>query len=164
MTGEMTIGELATRADSAIETIRFYERKGVFPPPERSAGGYRLYGETHLHSLVFIRHCRLLDLSLDEIRTLLDLREAPEESCSEVNAVLDQHLVEVSRRISELRTLQTQLKNLRARCQPARAVKDCRILNELSGGAPTVTSRGRGTEGVRKPTRSRTAARRSAAR
>jgi Cd(II)/Pb(II)-responsive transcriptional regulator len=163
MTGEMTIGQLATRADSAIETIRFYERVGIFPPPGRSKGNYRLYGETHLQRLVFIGHCRLLDLSLDEIRVLLELRDAPEKSCSEVNAVLDQHLIDVGRRITQLGKLQTQLKNLRARCRPARAVKDCRILDELSRGAQTVTSRGRGAEVDTKPVRSRSATRRSAA-
>lgn len=132
MNTAITIGELAGRAQSAVETIRFYERSGLLPSPERSSGNYRLYDEQHVERLVFIRHCRLLDLSLDEIQALLELRGAPEKSCSEVNGILDRHLLQVGRRIAELGWLQTQLKRLRARCRPARSVRQCRILKELS--------------------------------
>ncbi len=151
----MTIGELADRAQSAIETIRFYEREGLLPRPERSVSNYRLYAQPHLERLVFIRHCRLLDLSLDEIRTLLELRDTPRQSCAEVNNLLDQHLVEVRERIGELQRLQAQLKNLRARCGSAVAVKDCRILDQLSGRARKPTRERHGSEVHRKSGRSK---------
>ncbi len=127
-----TIGELATRAQSAVETIRFYERGGLLPPPDRSSGNYRMYDELHVERLVFIRRCRLLDLSLDDIQFLLKLRNAPAKSCSEVNTILDQHLFGVAQRIDELACLRMQLKRLRARCRAARSIKECRILKELT--------------------------------
>ena len=136
-----TIGELATRAQSAVETIRFYERGGLLPSPDRSSGNYRMYDELHVERLVFIRRCRLLDLSLDDIQFLLKLRKAPAESCSEVNAILDQHLFRVAQRIDELGCLRTQLKKLLARCRAARSVKGCRILKELARDEQTSPER-----------------------
>ena len=126
------IGELAVRAQCPIQTIRYYERARLLPSPDRSAGNYRLYGEQHVERLLFIRHCRSLDLSLAEILMLLALRDAPGNSCSDVNAVLDAHIVQITRRIDDLRRLREHLKTLRARCGEARAVKDCQILDELS--------------------------------
>lgn len=163
MRPDITIGELAGRAQSAIQTIRFYERAGLLAPPERSTGNYRLYGERQVERLVFIRHCRSLDLSLDEIRALLALRDAPEKSCSEVNAMLDQHIVEVRRRIADLRRLQEQLRTLRARCRSGRAVKHCRILVELSRRATTTVPQRRVERANRTPERPRRAIRPPAA-
>ena len=80
----MKIGELAARTDCAVETIRYYEREGLLPAPRRSAGNYRQYGETHLERLVFIRNCRVLDMTLQEIKQLLTLREQPRASCGGV--------------------------------------------------------------------------------
>ena len=67
----MHIGELARRTGIQVETIRYYEREGLLPEPARSDGNYRVYGPGHLEQLQFIRHCRSLDMSLDEVRTLL---------------------------------------------------------------------------------------------
>ena len=140
------IGELAVRAQCPIQTIRYYERARLLPSPDRTASNYRLYGGQHVERLLFIRHCRSLDLSLAEIRILLALRDAPGNSCGDVNAVLDAHIVQVTRRIDDLRRLREHLKTLRARCGEARAVKDCQILDELScrGIAPGPVQRGAG--------------------
>ena len=75
----MKIGELARLAGSNVETIRYYEREGLLPKPGRSEGNYRIYGPMHLERLTFIRHCRGLDMTLDEIRTLLHFKESPED-------------------------------------------------------------------------------------
>jgi Cd(II)/Pb(II)-responsive transcriptional regulator len=128
----ITIGHLAARTQSSVQTVRYYERVGLLAPPARSAGNYRQYGQRHVERLLFVRHCRSLDLSLAEIRALLALRDAPAKSCHEVNTVVDAHIDQVTRRIAELRRLQQQLKALRARCGDARVVKDCQILGELS--------------------------------
>lgn len=64
----MKIGELAKVTQTQAETIRFYEREGLLTEPPRSNGNYRLYGQEHLERLAFIRHCRSLDMTLDEIR------------------------------------------------------------------------------------------------
>ena len=123
----MKIGDLARAADCPTETIRYYEREGLLPAPIRSEGNYRLYGDGHVQRLRFIRRCRSLDMNLDEIRSLLRFRDAPEENCGEVNAILDAHIGHVSARITELRALKGQLAMLRQRCREAQAARDCGI-------------------------------------
>lgn len=131
-TAPLKIGELAKRTRLQIETIRYYEREGLLPAPARSEGNYRLYGPAHAERLQFIRHCRSLDMTLGEVRTLLNVRDAPEESCTAVNALLDKHIGEVAQRVRELQALERQLKALRGKCHSTQAAKDCEILKELS--------------------------------
>jgi Cd(II)/Pb(II)-responsive transcriptional regulator len=128
----LKIGELAKHTGSQVETIRYYEREGLLPAPARSEGNYRLYGPSHAERLQFIRHCRSLDMTLDEIRNLLSFRDAPEASCSAVNDLLDKHIDHVATRIRELLALQKQLKELRSLCHSTQAVKDCEILHTLA--------------------------------
>jgi len=132
MQANVKIGELANRTECPVETIRYYEREGLLPPAARSEANYRLYGEVHVERLQFIRHCRSLDMTLDEIRSLLSFRDAPEQNCMEVNTLLDKHIGHVAHRITELRNLQKQLKALRSQCQTAQAAKDCGILQGLA--------------------------------
>ena len=132
MSHTITIGELAKRTSCQAETIRYYEREGLLPPPARSPGNYRQYDTTHVERLSFIRHCRSLDMTLDEIRALLDFRDAPTRDCAAVSALLDEHVRHVADRISELRRLQRQLRQLRGLCaQPGKAER-CGILNAMS--------------------------------
>jgi Cd(II)/Pb(II)-responsive transcriptional regulator len=136
MSNSLKIGELAKRTGCLVETIRYYEREGLLLEPARSEGNYRLYTETHVERLQFIRHCRALDMTLGEIKNLLRFRDAPDENCTKVNALLDEHIEHVSNRINELRFLQKNLRALRSRCGQTRAIKDCRILQSL-GSPPT---------------------------
>lgn len=136
----MRIGDLAESTGTAVETIRFYEREGLIPAAQRADNNYRVYTAAHAERLAFIRHCRNLDMTLDEIRTLLRLRDAPLEDCGEVNALLDEHIGHVTHRIRELRTLQKDLKALRARCCTPHAIEQCGILNELDTAAAQSTS------------------------
>lgn len=131
MSVNLKIGELAKRTDLLVETIRYYEREGLLPDPPRSDGNYRLYSDTHLERLQFIRHCRSLDMTLEEIRNLLRFRDAPARNCGEVNALLDEHIQHVGQRIKELKLLQKNLRGLRNLCQQEQAAKDCGILQSL---------------------------------
>jgi Cd(II)/Pb(II)-responsive transcriptional regulator len=133
MQTELKIGRLATLAGCQVETVRYYEREGLLPPPERSHANYRLYGPAHLERLQFIRHCRSLDMTLDEIRHLLQFKDTPEDSCGAVNALLDRHIEHVADRILQLQALQHQLVDLRRLCQTAQATKHCGILQSLAG-------------------------------
>jgi Cd(II)/Pb(II)-responsive transcriptional regulator len=142
----MKIGELAGATDTAIETIRFYEREGLLPAPARSQGNFRVYETPHLERLQFIRYCRSLDMSLDEVRVLLRFKDRPEEDCGDVNALLDEHIGHVSRRIKELKSLERELKDLRQRCGAARSADQCGILSGLAESAQehTVAPKARG--------------------
>lgn len=132
----MKIGELAERSACLVETIRYYERIGILMPPERSSNNYRAYNSEHAERLLFIRHCRALDMTLDEIRVLLDLRDHPEQNCVGVNELLDKHIAEVSERIAALSTLKVQLKELRGRCVTVDSTSACAILNALGNEVP----------------------------
>lgn len=131
----MKIGELAAASSTAIDTIRYYEREALLPVPGRTQGGFRVYEAVHLERLQFIRYCRGLDMSLDEVRVLLRVKDAPGGDCGDVNALLDEHIGHVSRRIQELRALEKQLKGLRQRCAAAQSADQCGILNGLSAAA-----------------------------
>ena len=128
----LKIGELAKRTGCLVETIRYYEREGLLPVPPRSEGNYRLYDDAHVERLQFIRHCRALDMTLGEIRSLLKFSDEPEANCGEVNLLLDKHIEHVADRIQELTMLQAQLQQLRATCHQAQAVRDCGILQGLA--------------------------------
>ena len=131
----MKIGELAEATGSQIETIRYYERERLLPEPARSSGNYRIYDEAHVLRLSFIRHCRALDMNLEEIRVLLRFKDAPAQNCAEVNDLLDEHIGHVAARICELRKLDKELRALRDLCAEARDAGHCGILNGLSNAA-----------------------------
>lgn len=135
----LKIGQLSKATGCQVETIRFYEQQGLLPMPARNAGNYRQYDAAHVERLLFIRHCRSLDMPLNDVRVLLDLRDAPDESCSEANALLDQRIEQVAQRIAELNSLQTQLSDLRSRCQSDNSARDCGILQGLSAGTCKVS-------------------------
>lgn len=135
MKQDSKIGELARKTGCSVETIRYYEREGLLPETIRSEGNYRLYGKAHVERLQFIRQCRSLDMTLEETRRLLDLWDAPEKSCREVNTLIDEHIHHVVDRIAELKALQKQLKELRNRCRKIEVVKNCEILQSLAGQA-----------------------------
>jgi Cd(II)/Pb(II)-responsive transcriptional regulator len=131
----MKIGELSTASGTPIETIRYYEREQLLPPPARTQGNFRVYEAAHLERLQFIRYCRGLDMSLEEVKVLLHFKDEPGGSCQEVNDLLDEHIGHVSRRIKELRALEKQLKELRLRCRSELTADCCGILTGLTEAA-----------------------------
>ncbi|GAP38764.1 Cd(II)/Pb(II)-responsive transcriptional regulator [Piscinibacter sakaiensis] len=131
----MKIGALSEATSTPVETIRFYEREGLLPPPARAENNYRQYLPSHGERLAFIRQCRNLDMTLDEIRSLIALRESPAPDCGAVNALLDQHIGHVADRIRELRALKKELEALRARCAAPHPLAECGILEGLDQAA-----------------------------
>lgn len=131
----MQIGELARSTGVKIETIRYYEREHLLSVPQRTDSNYRLYSPVHVEQLRFIRYCRSLDMSLEEVRVLMEARDAPVGSCQTVNILLDEKMAEVDARVDELRQLQHQLRNLRGLCPQPDQVKTCGILMELNRSA-----------------------------
>lgn len=131
----MKIGELADAAAIPTETIRFYEREGLLPAPARTSGNFRAYEAEHLERLQFIRFCRSLDMSLNEVRVLLKVKDDPRADCGDVNALLDEHIGHVSTRIKELRQLEKQLKSLRQQCCSLQSADQCGILAGMSAAS-----------------------------
>lgn len=131
----MKIGELAKATGTQAETIRYYEREGLIPLTSRTEGNYRVYDSSHVQRLAFIRHCRCLDMTLDEIRVLLRYKDAPQENCHEVNQVVEDHIEHVTARIRELKALEKDLRALRAQCATSQSAQDCGVLGGLERGA-----------------------------
>jgi Cd(II)/Pb(II)-responsive transcriptional regulator len=131
----MKIGDLSNATGVEVGTIRFYERSGLMDLPERQPNGYRSYGPRHLESLSFVRHCRALDMSMADIRRLLDLMTLPTEDCGNVNELVDQQIERVRARIKSLRALEKQLSMLRGKCSEKHQTNECGILGELVSAA-----------------------------
>ncbi|GIZ53975.1 Cd(II)/Pb(II)-responsive transcriptional regulator [Noviherbaspirillum aridicola] len=131
----MRIGELARRSGCEVETIRYYEREGLLPQPARSEGNYRQYSERDAERLLFIRHCRSLGMSLDDVRLLQRFQSQPDLACDEVNALLDRQLLQVREQIASLQQLQRQLQELRSTCDAHLSARDCGILRNLQSAA-----------------------------
>lgn len=131
----MKIGELAKRTQCEVETIRYYEREGLLPVPPRTLGNYRQYSEQDAERLLFIRHCRSLGMSLDDIRVLQHFQAEPELACDEINALLDRHLQQTQTQIQSLQRLQSQLQNLRRACDAHLSARQCGILQNLQSAA-----------------------------
>ena len=127
----MRIGELGEAAGVDVETIRYYEKAGLLSPPSREANGYRSYGEEHLEQLVFIRHCRALDMPMAEIGRLLDFLAKPGAECGDIDRLIDDQLARVRARIRSLRALELQLSGLRGCCAAPHTAAECGILQEL---------------------------------
>lgn len=128
----MLIGELAKKTGCEVVTVRYYEKEGLLPKPTRSKKNYRIYDEFHIERLRFIRHCRSLDMTLSEIRFLLSIQDESTQDCSEVTALLDNHILEIETRIQSLLELKLHLLDLRSNCSGLEPIESCGILRELS--------------------------------
>jgi Cd(II)/Pb(II)-responsive transcriptional regulator len=126
------IGELAQMAGCSADTIRFYEKEGLLPAAQRTEANYRRYHAGHLERLRFLRNCRSLDMTHEEIRRLLGAADGPGSDCGAVSALIDEHIGHVSTRIDELLQLRAHLVTLRERCAGAHAVEDCGIIHGLT--------------------------------
>jgi MerR family mercuric resistance operon transcriptional regulator len=126
------IGELSHRSGCNIETIRYYERIGLLPPPARSASRYRLYDDGSVRRLSFVRRARELGFSLDEVRTLLALSsEQNRDACAEVRDVAASHLADVRAKIADLRAMERVLADAVRSCDVGE-VLGCPLLDALS--------------------------------
>ncbi|UCD68611.1 MAG: Cd(II)/Pb(II)-responsive transcriptional regulator [Betaproteobacteria bacterium] len=127
----MRIGELAKSVQLGANAIRFYERVGLLPEPERTASNYRTCSQFHVERLAFIRRCRGLDMSLAEIRALLQFCADPQRQCDAVNDMLDDHVAQVESRIVELQRLARELNRMRTLCRVSGKAKNCQVLKTL---------------------------------
>lgn len=129
----MSIGELALRTGSKVETIRYYERAGLMSDPPRTFGGHRIYDEAHYKRLSFICRGRALGFPMAEIKSMLGMMDTNTQSCSEVAAATSLHLSSVRERIYDLQCLERALSNTLAKCRRGDD-PECAILDALSSG------------------------------
>jgi Hg(II)-responsive transcriptional regulator len=130
----MTIGKLAKSAGVGVETIRYYERGGFLPPPERLASGYRVYTVDAVNRVRFIKEAQALGFTLNEIAELFGLTDDPHADCASVNKRAQAKLLEIDDKISRLTAMRKSLKRLAKYC-PAdeQPLSECSIINHLYG-------------------------------
>lgn len=124
------IGEMSRRTGVNIETIRYYERIGLMPKPDRTVGGNRQYNHDQLKRLSFIKTSRELGFSISEIRALLEMVDRQDFTCGEVHGLTIEHLASVREKIKGLRKLEKVLVGMAAECSQG-DVPDCPILETL---------------------------------
>ncbi len=130
-TSALTIGALAHAAGVGVETIRFYERKGLVPAPPRTPARYRQYPRDTVDRVKFIRRAQGLGFALREISELLDLRVDEVAACGPVEAQAREKLEQVHGKIEELRRMETALQRLVEACEAREPTGGCPILEEL---------------------------------
>ena len=126
----MKIGQLSKLTGSKIETIRYYESIGLLPVTHRSDSGYRIYQESHVRRLSFIRKSRELGFSIKELKVLLDLVDSDNYTCCDVKEITMEHLEKVRQKIADLRKLEKTLSKIAAQCA-GDATPDCPIIDAL---------------------------------
>lgn len=124
------IGQLSRETGVNIETIRYYERIGIMPEPDRTPGGNRQYNLEQLKRLYFVRKARDLGFSLNEIRGLLEMVDRKDFSCGEVHDLTVNHLEEVRKKITHLQKLENALETMVQECKGG-DVPDCPIVDTL---------------------------------
>ena len=122
-----TIGTLSREGDCGVDTIRYYERRGLMPQVARSPGGHRLYRDAHLRRLRLIRRSRALGLSLEQIRTIIEGAEQNALGCDRARELLSAQIQTVRARILEFRRLERNLNRMLAACADATS-RNCHVL------------------------------------
>lgn len=128
---QFTIGRLAKQAGVGIDTVRFYERRGLLPTPQRTASGYRLYQEDSISRIRFVRRAKELGFTLDEIENLLKLQDQGGRK-SEVKAITNRKLEQINAKIADLERMRGVLQALAAECNGKGTVSTCPIIEAIA--------------------------------
>lgn len=127
----MRSGQVARDASVNVETLRYYERRGILQMPERRPSGFREYTEEAVGVIRFVKRAQELGFSLDEIETLLILAAGGPESCDSARALATRKLDELDAKMRSIRAMQDSLRRLVATCQMPRSERDCPLLGAL---------------------------------
>lgn len=137
--GKLSIGQLARRVGVGVDTVRFYERRGLLLPAARGASGYRIFDEESVRRLHFVRHAQGLGFTLEEIRELLALRVDRRRGCAEVRALALTRLVEIEARLKTLMAIRDALAGLAESCRGAGPTGACPLLDALDRASGMVS-------------------------
>lgn len=129
----LTIGKLAKQAGLTIDTVRFYERRGLIEEPARTKSNYRIYPEEDVVRLTFIKKAKSLGFSLNEIKELLTLQHDPEASKADIKKWIEIKIREIRCRIKDLSRILSALEQLAVSCDGHGPVSECSILEALTG-------------------------------
>ena len=144
--GWYLIGDAARQSGVSAPNIRFYEKENLLSSHSRADNSYRMYTDSDIHQIRFIRACRLLDMSLSDVRTLLNLNLRIKADCVTARDALDAHLAHIRARQTELKALEKDLRALRGRCDGQGTT--CHIieaLHERAKSLPKLTGKATAT-------------------
>jgi MerR family mercuric resistance operon transcriptional regulator len=133
MQEEMTIGRLAKVAGVNVETIRYYQRRGLLDEPDRPLGGHRRYAVSSARRVSFIKRAQQLGFTLEEVKNLLQLEDG--QSCRETRLLAEHKLAVIVARIADLNRMRRLLKGLISQCEEGKRPRSCPIIATLSAGA-----------------------------
>lgn len=129
--GNLTIGQLARKAEVNVETIRYYERRGLMPEPPRRESGYRQYSEPDVTRIKFIKRAQTLGFTLKEIAELFSLRVDPDTTCGDVKRRAEVKIADMEEKIKALLRMKKALAKLASTCRGRGPTSECPILEML---------------------------------
>ena len=132
---ELTIGEVAKRAGVHVETLRYYERRGLIEEPPRTSSNYRMYPLESVRRIRFIKRAQELGFSLEEIGELLSLRATPKAHCGDVRRRAEAKLDDIDEKMRDLRRMKKALSSLVVQCSGRGPISECPILEAIDEGA-----------------------------
>jgi MerR family mercuric resistance operon transcriptional regulator len=127
----LKIGQLAQRAAVNLQTIRYYEREGLLPEPPRLSSGYRLYTDSVVRRVRFIKRAQEIGFSLAEIRELLSLRADENRERNEVRAIAQAKIADIEDKMRTLKAMKAVLNRLTERCSGCGPASECPILESI---------------------------------
>jgi DNA-binding transcriptional MerR regulator len=131
----MRTGEVAEQAGVNVQTLRYYERRGLLPEPSRRESGYRVYGPDAVRTVRFIKRAQQLGFDLSDAESLLVLAAGGPESCDAARELADEKIAELDRRIGDLIAMRESLGRLAATCAKPRAERECPLLQSIQEAA-----------------------------
>ena len=138
--GEVRTSEVATQAQVNVQTLRYYERRGLLPGSQRTTSGYRAYTPDAVRVVRFVKRAQQLGFILDDIEDLLHLADGGPDSCQEARAMARTRIADLEQRIEELAGMRDALARLVDTCDLPRSKRDCPILHDIETAASTTST------------------------
>jgi len=132
--------EVATKAQVNVQTLRYYERRGLLAEPQRTSSGYRVYTPDAVQVVRFVKRAQQLGFTLDDIEDLLHLADGGPDSCQEAKAMARSRIADLQRRIDELAGMRDALARLVDTCDQPRSKRECPILHDIQTAATTTST------------------------
>lgn len=129
----MRSSELAAHADVNVQTLRYYERRGILPEPRRSESGYRSYDDQAVRTVRFVKCAQQLGFSLEQVDTLLHLAAGGPRSCDSARELATEKIAELEAKIAQLSVMRDSLRQLVATCDLSPSKRDCQLLEAIEG-------------------------------
>jgi Hg(II)-responsive transcriptional regulator len=139
----MRTGEVAARAGVNVQTLRYYERRGLLPEPDRRESGYRVYGAEAVRTVRFIKRAQGLGFDLRDAEVLLALAAGGPDNCDAARELAEAKIAELDRRLADLERMRESLGRLAATCARPRSERDCPLLDSIEQAAVPVDEHGR---------------------